>query len=273
MIKDNNITENFDNIFKLVKILEGRSNNSEMSREHSSESGSEDFTGTSSFSEALSILYNGSEEIMRKIVAQQANVDFSEFVPRGKIETGVVGYVPHVPNAILGLPNSMIKRDVVPMKNKAIMITTSICGNCNIEASDMERAGVCILNVVNALELSGHRVKLRTSFFDAQSSGENYRTMATVDIKDYSEHLDLRKLSFPIAHPSMFRRIGFKWLETCPDIPDHSGFCSGYGHHCSREVMKSHGMIGENEVYLDYDTIKNNSFDFKRILENEFSVK
>lgn len=261
--------EEFPNIFYLTKTLETREKNEEMRGEDSSKTGSSGFTGTESYEEAIKLLYDGAQEIAEKIRAKTTDVDLSEYLPRRQIETGVVGYVPHVPNAILGLPNSMIKSNNEPMKNKALMITTSICGNCNIEASDMEKAGVAILGVVNALELSGHRVKLRTSFFDA--GGDNgYYTMATVNVKDYSEHLDLRKLAFPVAHPSMFRRIGFKWLETVPNLPKGSGFSFGYGHHVSREIMIGEGMLEENEVYLDYDTIKRYHFDVKEIIKHEF---
>lgn len=261
--------EEFPNIFYLTKTLETREKNEEMRGEDSSRTGSSGFTGTESYEEAIKLLYDGAQEIAEKIRAKSTDVDLSEYLPRRQIETGVVGYVPHVPNAILGLPNSMIKSNNEPMKNKALMITTSICGNCNIEASDMEKAGIAILGVVNALELSGHRVKLRTSFFDA--GGDNgYYTMATVNVKDYSEHLDLRKLAFPVAHPSMFRRIGFKWLETVPNLPKGSGFSFGYGHHVRRETMISEGMLEENEVYLDYDTIKEYHFDVKEIIEHEF---
>lgn len=268
MRKDKNIIEEFPSIYHLMNCLNDRKNNEEMANEHSSESGTKSFTGTDSLEEAIDLLYNGAEDIAKRISIATANVDFSQYLPKRQILTGPVGYIPHVPNAILGLPNSMIYNNATPMKNKALMITTSICGNCGIEASDMEKAGICILSVVKALELSGHRIKLRTSFFDAKSG--QYYTMATINVKDYSEHLDLKKLSFPMAHPSMFRRIGFKWLETSPDIPKGSGFNCGYGHHASVSELKSAGILEENEVYLDYDTIRDCNFNPKTVIERVF---
>ena len=269
--KDNIIKEEFPNISYLIKTLETRENNEEMRHERSSRSGSYDFTRTSSYEEAVKKLYDGDKEIADRIEKKITTLDLSDYMPRRRVQTGPVGYVPHVPNAILGLPNSMIKMESEAMKNKSIMITTSVCNNSSTSAGDLEKCGVALLGVINALELSGHRVKVRVSFFDCENAYNNKYTMATVVVKDYGEQLDLRKLSFPVAHPSMFRRIGFKWLETVPGLERGSGFSSGYGHHCSVYTYRNAGLLEKNEIYIDYDTIYENNFDVARILENEFN--
>lgn len=38
----------------------------------------------------------------------------------------------------------------------------------------------------------------------------NETTFPTVVIKNYGQRFDLQKVCFPLAHPSMLRRIGFK---------------------------------------------------------------
>ena len=37
-----------------------------------------------------------------------------------------------------------------------------------------------------------------------------------------------------MAHPSMFRRIGFRWMETQPDIKEY-GWSKGYGRSLSED--------------------------------------
>ena len=50
----------------------------------------------------------------------------------------------------------------------------------------------------------------------------------SVKIKDYNETLDLQRLSFPIAHPSMFRRFGFRVTESVEGLKS-TNWPYGYG--------------------------------------------
>ena len=54
-----------------------------------------------------------------------------------------------------------------------------------------------------------------------------------VKVKDYQEKLNIQKLCFPIAHPSFFRRFGFRFVETFPALED-TYFKDGYG--CSMNL-------------------------------------
>lgn len=257
------LCEHFNSIASLMKALESRKNNEAMQGENCSRTGSEDFTGTKSYKEALNLLENGwtekLEEVKQKFkTAVSSNAEASK--DRVRPTTGVVGYAPCVPNAIRGLPNSMIATERVPQKVKAVSLIygTTVLGS--FESDDLMKCGVTIMQIVNSLELQGYRVKLVQELYASEGSIDTATML--VDLKDYRQPLDLKKLCFPMIHTSMFRRIGLKWIETVPDLTD-KGFRGGYGHALTKDYEErkrtlKEGLkcIGENDYYITAYLIK-----------------
>lgn len=263
------IRENFKSIHQMLDIIEHRPNNSVMKNEDSSKSGSKNFTGTRSYDEAKMLFQNGYTDILDKVkLGVNSNLKVSKTINRRKVETGVVGYAPHIPNAIMGLPNSMILTHSQPQKVKATSIVYCICENCGTEAKEFIKSGICVLSAINSLELRGIRVNLDVAFFNAESYGDdNQRTLATVKVKDYREHMDLQKLCFPVAHPSMFRRFGFKWIETVPELTDDY-YSFGYGHSVNDKANVMDGILKDNEVYIDLSTTRSIDYDVNKLVEH-----
>lgn len=262
----NIIREHFDSIHQMLSVIEGRSNNSIMADKHASEKSSKSFTGTNSFSEAKNLFQYGYTDVLDKIKAGTTKTNPTQIQNRRRVSTGVVGYAPHVPNAIMGLPNSMIQTNSQPQKIKAISIVYDITENCGTKAQEFIDSGIAVLNVVNNLELQGVRVSLKIMFFCAQSqSGEAHdeEAFGTVTVKDYREHMDIRKLCFPIAHPSMFRRFGFKWIETVPELKS-SEWNWGYGSH----LKNGEKECKENEFFLSLSRTKGFGYDTDKIIES-----
>lgn len=258
------IKEHFDSIHQMLSVIESRKNNEVMSDRESSQTGDKSFTGTKSYSEAKELFQNGYTDILDKIKqGVSGNLKRTEIRQRRNVQTGVVGYAPHVPNAILGLPNSMIYTKSAPQKVKAVSIVVGITENCGTEADEFVKSGIAALGVVNALELRGYRVNLKVAFYVAQ--GGNERAFGTVSVKDYREHLDLQKLCFPLAHPSMFRRFGFKWLETSPEIKD-TGWNWGYGSQLHDLAFIKENFLADNEYFINLEITKNNDYDSEKII-------
>lgn len=261
----NVIKEHFDSIHQMLSVIESRPNNSVMSGMYDSKDNSKSFTGTSSYGEAVCLFENGYTEILPRIKqGVSANYKKSQAVLRRTVRTGVVGYTPHVPNAIMGLPNSMIFTENVPQKTKTVSVIVSITGNCSVEAEEIIKSGITALSVVNALELRGCRCELKVDFFDGQKDDE--MTFATVKVKDYREHMDLQKLCFPLAHPSMFRRFGFKWLETVPGLTN-SGWAWGYGKTVKDYETFRKYFMRDNEFLIDLELTKKHDYDPEKIIE------
>ena len=262
----NIVHEHFKNLHELMSTLEKRPNNYIMRNKHESKEGTSSFTGTSSYKEAEQMLAHGYTKILPEIKKGmvQANASTSP-MQRRRVTTGVQGYAPHVPNAIQGLPNSMIRTDSQAQKVKAVSIVYGMAGLGNVPSSEFIKCGIVVLSIVNKLELSGCRVALQVAF--KHSEAGNDIAIATVNLKSYAEHLDLQKLSFPIAHTSMFRRFGFKWLETSPDIKDSEN-AKGYGATITSSSKDFRDAIASNgEILIDAKIIKDNNYDVDAIIK------
>ena len=262
----NIVKEHFTSIHQMLDVVNSRPNNSVMSSKDSSKHDGKDWYGTENWEEANELFKHGFTEILPEIKAGvAAGIKKTETVQKRRTSTGVVGYAAHVPNAIMGLPNSMIYTQATPQKIKAVSITYCITRNCGTNAQEFIDSGIAVLNVINRLELNGCRVNLKIMFYCAQD-GSDY-AFGTVDVKDFREHLDLQKLCFPVANPSMFRRFGFKWLETCKGLKD-SGWAWGYGRQLESDNSVLKSILNENEFYIDLPYTKQYDYDAEKIIES-----
>ena len=259
------IKEHFTSIHQMLSVIESRPNNSVMRNRDESRTNGKDFTGTKSYDEAISLFETGYTEILERIkTGVGSNLKETESVNRRTVRTGVVGYAPHVPNAILGLPNSMILTEQQSQKIKTVSIVVGITENCGTAAEEFIKSGIAALSVVNTLELRGYRVALKVAFWCAE--GGNERAWGTITLKDYREHMDIQKLCFPLAHPSMFRRFGFKWLETSPEIQD-SGWTWGYGRQLRDNKFIKKNFLEGNEFFINLSLTKKCGYDPDKIIE------
>lgn len=259
----NMIKEHFKSINEMISVIESRPNNEVMEANHSSTTGDKEFTGTHSYNEAKELFRNGYAEILPRIkTGVAANLKRTESRPRRTIENNVVGYAPNVPNAIMGLPNSMILTRTTPQKTKVVSIVVGITENCGTNAKEFIKSGIAALGVVNTLELRGYRVNLKVAFYVASCG--NDRAFGTVNVKDYREHLDLQKLCFPLAHPSMFRRLGFKWIETVPGLKASWSF--GYGQQLNDIDYVKENFLASNEYFINLESTKRNEYDPEKII-------
>lgn len=269
--KMNIIKEHFKSIHEMIDTIESRETNKVMTKDDkASHTGSYDFTKTHSYEESKELYRNGYVEILDKIKAGMLkNMKNNSVVNRRQVTTNVIGYAPHVPNAILGLPNSMIMTKSQPQKARTLSICYCICQNAFTEADEFIKSGIAVLSVINSLELQGVRVKLRINFYSAREGKDV--AFGTIDVKDYREHLDIQKLCFPIAHPSMFRRMGFGWLETCKGLKDED-WSYGYGKTMFDEDLINEYLLEKDEVYLNLNVTKRYNYDVDRIIES-FNLK
>lgn len=265
----NIVKEHFKSIDEMIRTIESRPNNKIMRNEDSSRSNDYEFTKTHSYDEAKKLYQFGYKEILPQIkraVGEQTSQ--MSFINRRQVTTNVIGYAPHVPNAILGLPNSMIATESKPQKTKTLSICYCITANCFTDKEEFVRSGIAILGVINSLELQGIRVKLRICFYCAREDDD--RAFGTIDVKDYREHLDLQKLCFPVAHPSMFRRLGFKWLETVEGLKENWAYGYGSQFNDKQEIEKY--LLDKDEIFVDLNYTKKYDYDVKEIIKN-FNIK
>lgn len=268
------ITENFKSIDEMIKVLNSRPKNQIMKYCNSSEKPERVTTwyGTDSYAEATSLIKKGYTEILpdiKKQVREQSKNYSNLFTVNKRIPlNAVIGYAPNVPNAIRNLPNSMITIDKVLQKKKVISIIYSIAGSCGESQDFFIKAGATLLTIIKFLEAQGISVELSVGFMGAMVADESEAIFPTVKVKNYGQELDLQKLCFPIAHPSMFRRIGFKYLETCPDITKNY-FSFSYGTPIrDLDIIKKNLKCKNNSVVvLNSYWIRENEYNTKKIVE------
>ena len=247
----NIIIENFSSINEMLSILNTRENNSIMKYEDSSKTNGYDFTKTKSYEEAEKLITIGYTDILDEIKMKlkiQASSNDSKPIQRNE----KFGYIPNIPNSIMNLPNSMINTKRIPRKINTINLTYAPVSNFGTDKETFVENGIKILNIINNLEKNNIRVKLSIALKCSECGNEI--TLATVNVKNYQENLNLQKLCFPIAHPSMLRRFGFKWLETTPEITEY-GWNRGYGRSLYNKEKIKH-LLKNNEIFLTLDEIK-----------------
>lgn len=264
-------TEEFPSVNNLLKTLDCRKTN-QVFRGHSlsSESIEDDGYGwycTSDYNEAKKLITFGYKEHLDKIKHQMKVTakKYNKFqvVNKSAPHAEIVGYVPHVPNAIQNIPNSMINVHKVPQKQKTMHIIYTNSGNCGENSDFFINAGVTMLTAINIIEANGIQVKLDLAFVSAQERNEV--AFPTVNLKNYGQRLDLLKICFPITHPSMLRRIGFKWIETNSFIKED--WTCGYGRSITEpDKIVDYLKKDDNFVVSNY-WIRSHNYDIEELLK------
>ena len=103
-----------------------------------------------------------------------------------------------------------------------------------------------------------------------------------VKLKDYRQPLNISKIAYPMAHVSMFRRHGFRWLETTPfiDSKDKARYwSSGYGSSIYRanlsvrnKYLEAVGLKKEGVVYIYLNDCRRVDFDPYRLLDEMVKI-
>lgn len=264
----NYISESFADIDELLRILDYRKINRVFSGGGTLASDKDDyeFTKTHSYAEAVDLFRNGYEDPLKKI-KKGVEVNSRGFSTQKTLpKNDIIGYAPCVPNAILGIPQSMINKDVIARKSKVLTVVYDVTGAWHVDAETFIKAGIMILTIINSLEVNGYRVSLKVAFQNASQSDE--KVFATVVLKDWRQPLDLKKMAFPFCHPSMLRRIGFRHLERNPKLTSR-GFRHGYGtsdvsakdYDELEKQLRDNKLITEHEKYINIKLCEKNDFD------------
>lgn len=204
-----------------------------------SESGDFDFTGTHSLEEAYNLLLSGDEKLFNKFKSlDKISIEkiLGNVINRPKIKNDLVGFQANVPQYLLGLPTNMINQEPKKTSQKVLNIIINITVSCGVSKDHIQKVGNLYIQVLDLLEKAGYRVNL---YIIQAEESNNYYYYSLVRIKTDREPFNIKKCIFPIMHPSMHRRIFFKWEEVCDtenEITD-----DGYGrpHTDSKKIKET----------------------------------
>lgn len=201
------------------------------------------FTGTKSLDEALDLLRNGWGEGSEKLShIFKENVRATEIGKVRKNIVGVQGYQPIVPLYLANQPENMVSTVMKPMKQKIVTLDKDISYNYKVRSEEIMENSAKALRVIHNFESCGYRCNLNVVLGTTTYSGEYY---VKVKIKSANERFSISKMTFPLAHTSMLRRLYFKWLEVYPGVPD--SFRHGYGSPATMSDLKE---IFKNDYIL-----------------------
>ena len=176
----NVIYEDFNSIKELMDAINSRPKNYIMrSKNSSTDEGNAEWYGTSNWDEAIKLLKYGYTDPIKKIkeglsVNKSITSKFVKNMPRPRPRNHIIGYIPNVPNALMGLPQSMITVDKQNQKRKtaSILYCFGSCAMTNKNA--LIGAGIALVTAINIIELSGIQTRLNVIFMPAQAEGEIY---------------------------------------------------------------------------------------------------
>lgn len=123
-----------------------------------------------------------------------------------------------------------------------IRITINGTASGGVDTATIIGRGAAICALIELLEFSGRRVELTLAMATCSGSA---RFHARVKIKTFDQPLDMPKVVYAIAHPSVLRYHVFSLMEAIPDSAMRSKLGVGGGYGMPDDV---HGDLGD--IYL-----------------------
>lgn len=167
--------------------------------------------GSRNLDDAIEICENGwSEKAKRLTTKIKTYTTTSDFAKYQKRFISQSGFQPIVPLYLAGVPNNMINSRFEQKQQKVITITKSVGYRGEVSLRQIEEESLKTLSIIQMLESKGYRVNLNVC--NTWNANRNKITLK-VNIKKANEKLNISKVAFPLTHPSMLRRLIFRFRE------------------------------------------------------------
>lgn len=263
MRKGSFVIETFNGVNEFLNVIGKRSPNEVFKYSSlSSEGNDESFTMTKNYAESEQLMATGYKDGLNDLKKSNGvKITHTSNIRKNIPQTGVVGYAPHVPNAIAGIPQSMIAQRKIEQHAKVVTIVYDGVAHCSVDAERFVKAGRNLLDVVMMLELQGYRV--RVDIQDAFCTNKE-KAVCRITVKNHRQPINPLKISYLLLHPSFFRRQCFKWLETTPELTNGTFTCSygrplyfqvnPYGASTDeiREYLKERGLLESGTFFTNF---------------------
>lgn len=266
----------FNNITELIKYLGSRNTKSGRKKESQQEGDEDDFFGTESFEEAIDLLKYGDNDLYNQIKKEQAKININKMIgaynQKLKYKNKTYGCVPNVPAYLRNNPINMINPEKKQPANRILNIFLNIRVRGFTDKEEIIKIGLKYLTILDILEKSGYRCNLYSGCANETNNKYSY---FMVRIKTDKEPLNLKKICFTIANPSMQRRIKFRWMEVNDFEQDYTH--NGYGgHDDSKHTQKVlNEKLKDNYIVWTYenDSISKTEEEILKDLEENYGIK
>lgn len=187
------------------------------------------------------------KEIKNSFIEAKNTIKKFEQKNKKEYENSVEGFLPIVPNSIIGLPNSMIRQKKEVKTSKSAKIFIDVGASAGVDKDRMIKYRTLILAIVDLLQMKG----IRCEIYAVDTSIEDDEIyIEKLKLKEYGQPLNIYKMQFPIISPDMTRRIFFRTKEVEPEMKNGGWFC-GYG--CPLTCSCNIGLGVNNEFYNSED--------------------
>lgn len=230
-----------------------------------------EWRGVSSYAEALDLLANGYQPVVETL-REELRCAGNGTNPRFKFSNEVAGFLPIVPLALKGVPNSMIDMRIRPIKMKVLDIYYDMTARSSTDPDEFIKAGKVLLSAILALEQQGYKFNLYgiQSYWDTNNYDNHALDVLCVKIKSSNSPIDLKRMSFPLTHPAFFRVIGFDWQGKSPItryIGDGRGCALSYDFTPEECNTIAQELFGNNALYLSCSRLIDNNYTTETLKE------
>lgn len=240
-----------------------------------------EFSGTNSFEEAWNLcrftMNDGFEDFSSLYSKIKYEIDYLE---KKIADYSVVGYNPNVPRYLLGLPTNMNSYSYE--QNERIINIYMNAGYPYFQThNQVKHRGILVLNLIDYLEKKGYKV----NFYNYDLSKiENEMCLVVVPLKLWNERMNIKKMYFPLVHPSFLRRLLFRAEELLPlqnyEWRKGYGIALEYEEACEFFSKYTEGFDNDKIIYISTPKemnikgidIKEDFENFKEIINKKYNL-
>lgn len=221
IVNKKSVHERFDSIQEFISVCKSREPRFSDGLTYTRNMERDSWRDNMLFEESVDYVLHGSNKSFDLINSKIKELNLVGETKRPVQKNSVVGYIPNVPNAIIGLPQSMIHSEMKVKPNKVVTLLVETSVSASVSSEKYAEYGAKIVSQVISLEKSGFRV--RVDAFDSFNS-DSKQYSVRVPIKSEHQPANIKKLAFPLASAAFSRNLCFDWYESHPNSEQMSGY-------------------------------------------------
>lgn len=217
--------------------------------------GSQKFTGSKSYEDSLDLAEHGCPTTREAIHSASFKVS-TDFIPEW--ETAPVGVFPCIPAYAAGVPEDMFTPSDwgMPVPKPIVRIMVNITAAHYVDKEHIINRGAAIVQLIDRVQLAGQRVELIAAFHAKELGGDDTYEYSVV-VKRAEEPVDLDRIAYAIAHPSMLRRTMFRIMEqTVPHEVSGYGTTTDFTESVKSRDLYIKSMLGDSSGYETRENAK-----------------
>lgn len=257
-INDNITLESFDSVREFTKVSSERKPNTAFNGLvlSSEKKTRKSWYGTTSFDAANKIMSKGYKEGCKSLLSCKEGIKITNEDIKTRIIKNYAGFSPCVPAALMGMPKSMYQKKKKLVKTPVINLYFDSGVHYKIGTDKMILGGKNLYSLCNYLDV--HNIRVNLFILIGVWIKENHHSFLSIKVKNSDMPINPQLISYPIIHPSFFRRHVFKWIETSKgtdykELTRSYGINSRYVDPNIRKTLLDAKILDENSYYIDVE--------------------